>query len=231
MWGQTRPRFPFSPARQVDGLASELRRLPRPRHDRGRASSRFFRDRNRHVAMLAFADHDLEGNASRCGTCRNPLGYGPCRSNLLTACLHNDIPRDNSLLLGGTTRSHRSNDRASGRLFCLRSSAVNVRIFNPTRGASCAPTETANTSTTTARKPAIVRTNNVLDFAFRSRITILHAAGPAAPFGPGSLSGSNCLAARAFEPASKSASPADKCALPPISGVRVHVVASDTTLY
>jgi hypothetical protein len=36
--GQTRPSFAFSPARQVDGLASELRRLLRPRHDRGRAS-------------------------------------------------------------------------------------------------------------------------------------------------------------------------------------------------
>src|SRR6476659_11057177 len=63
---------------------------------------------------------------------------------------------------------------ASGRLFCLRSSAVNVRIFNPTRGASCAPTEPAQTSTMTARTLAIVRTKNVLDFTFRSRITILH---------------------------------------------------------
>jgi len=48
----------------VDGLASELRHLPWPRHDRGRASSRFFGDRHRHIAMLAFAVHDLEGNAS-----------------------------------------------------------------------------------------------------------------------------------------------------------------------
>src|SRR5262245_5045134 len=87
-----------------------------PRHDRRRASSRFFGDRHRHVAMLAFAAHELEGNASQCGSCRNALGNGLCLINLLTACLHNDISRDNSLLLGGTTRSHCSNERA---LRCL----------------------------------------------------------------------------------------------------------------
>ena len=48
----------------VAGLASELRHLPGPRHDRGRASSRFLGDRHRHIAMFAFAVHDLEGNAS-----------------------------------------------------------------------------------------------------------------------------------------------------------------------
>ena len=61
---------------------------------------------------------------------------------------------------------------ASGRLFCLRSSAVNVRIFNPIRGESCALAETANESTTTARTLAIARTINI-----RSRITILHRRG------------------------------------------------------
>jgi hypothetical protein len=65
---------------------------------------------------------------------------------------------------------------ASGKLFCLRSSGVNVRIFNPIRGESCASTETAtvNTSTTAERTLAIARTIKVLNSTFQSRITILH---------------------------------------------------------
>src|SRR5262245_25952429 len=62
----------------------------------------------------------------------------------------------------------------SGRLCCLRSSAVNVRIFNPIRGESCARAETTNTSTATTRTLPIARTTSVLDFTFRSCITILH---------------------------------------------------------
>src|SRR5262245_17099302 len=63
---------------------------------------------------------------------------------------------------------------ASGRLFCLRSSVVNVRIFNPIRGESCAATEAVNTNMMTARTLVIARTTNVLDFASLSRIIILH---------------------------------------------------------
>src|SRR5215467_655825 len=63
---------------------------------------------------------------------------------------------------------------ASGRLFCLRSCAVNVRSFKPIRGESCASTAPANTSTATARTLAIACKIKVLDFTLRSRITTLH---------------------------------------------------------
>jgi hypothetical protein len=102
-------------------------------------------------------------------------------ATFLPTCLHNDIPHDNPLLLGGTTRSHRNNDHALRSLWQfvllaqLRCQCTDLQS-DPRR--ILRSYETAKTSTTTARTLAIVRTNNVLDFTFRSRITILQLRCP-----------------------------------------------------
>src|SRR5207244_10873015 len=80
------------------------------RQHRSRATSRFFRDRHRHVTTLAFAVHNLEGDALRCR--RNALGNRLLGIHRLAGCLYNDISRDDSLLLSWAARGDGSNERA-----------------------------------------------------------------------------------------------------------------------